>query len=560
MSELLKFIFTIESQVGLSIIWTIVVLFFMGLGTFLWYLLIRLPSEKHQLKIAIDYFKSSPSLGDSDQLTEELSDSGVRKGSVVYKRIERIIEIKNNQGQIDQDALSEVLVGKESVKAGGARYVLSILIILGLIGTLWGLSHAIIEVQPLVTDVELEALTQISTVIRRTLAGMSTAFATTLAGLFTSLFLGVFSWRFNRKQALFLAELEDFTTTTLLPCFSSPVGLDAIQNAAEKLAESTETMKFTAEENVRAMEKAIQQLTDVSWEARLEQQYTLAETFEETTRNLLKSLEGIGSFQFTVEDAVKTFKTSTEQSIKQVTESQGELRDTLNKTLPDLSTESESLKDAITEYQNSQTGFINDLNRTLRGGNDELLQHITDIIADYKNSLTDFTNNLNSAISNGNDALVERLTGVLQNSRGHIDKIVGQQQDMVGMLKEVSGELKIGEHFDRQNAVLQLVADNLNVLSTVTEELRGLRADLKGQNSNELLLGVRNAIERMGRVRNAPNVEIAYSGSEEKEVLKRILQALQELNESVKTQSKRPSFLSRLLGFLNRGKVEGGTP
>ncbi len=83
---------------------------------------------------------------------------------------------------------------------------------------------------------------------------------------------------------------------------------------------------------------------------------------------------------------------------------------------------------------------------------------------------------------------------------------------------------------------------------------------MKGQNSNELLLGVRNAIERMGRVRNAPNVEIAYSGSEEKEVLKRILQALQELNESVKTQSKRPSFLSRLLGFLNRGKVEGGTP
>lgn len=536
MLELLEFIFTIESQAGLFIIWTIFLLFFAGLGVFLRYLLIKLPFEKRQLGIAVDYFKSDPSLDDldrlteelRDRLTEELRDRGLKERSTVYNRIEQIIEIKDNQGQIDQDALSDILVGRESVKAGGARYVLSVLIILGLIGTLWGLSNAITQVSPLITE-QLDDLKQIGRVMRGTLDGMSTAFATTLAGLLTSLFLGGFSWLFNRRQTLFLAELEDFTTTTLLPCLSPPVGLDAIQNATETLSESTETLKFTSGESVKALEKAIQQLTDASWEARLEQQYTLAEKFEETTENLLASLEGISSFQFTVQEAVRTFKESTEQSMQQITSTQEELRETLNKTLPDLSSESKSLKDAITEYQNSQTEFIKDLNRTITGGNDGLLRRITALIAEYQNSLTDFTDNLKDAISKSNDALIENLAGIMQNA---------------GMFKDASDGLS-GE----QNSVLQLLNDNLSGLNAVTEELRGLRSDLRGQGSDGLSLDISKAPGRRGRRFSASDAgitEIADRGSGEREILSQILLALQELNESVKSRPIRRSFLRRL--------------
>jgi len=522
MLELLKFIFTIESQAGLFIIWAIVLLFFLGLGVFLRYLLIRLPFEKRQLEVASDYFKTDPSLDDLDRLTEELREGGLKERSIVYKRIEGIIEIKNNRGQIDQDALSDILVGRESVRGSGARYVLSVLIILGLIGTLWGLSNAIIKVQPLITDIEqLDDLTQIGRVIRGTLDGMSTAFATTLAGLFTSLFLGVFNWLFNRQQTLFLAELEDFTTIILLPCLSPPVGLDAIQTATEKLSESTETLKFTSEENVKVLETAIQQLTDASWEARLEQQYSLAEKFEGTTENLLESLEGISSFQFTVQDAVRTFKESNEQTIKQITKTQEELRETLNKTLPDLSSESKSLKQAITEYQNSQAEFINDLNRIITGGNDGLLRRITELITEYNNSQTDFTDNLKNAISDGNDALIENLANIMQNA---------------GMFKDAFSELKIGEESQEVSPTLQLLNDNLNGLNAVTEELRGLRSDLKGQKTTR----------RESRRYIASDTGITDSVSEEQEILYQILGALQELNESVKGTPIRRSFMRRL--------------
>jgi len=507
MLELLKFIFTIESQAGLFIIWAIVLLFFLGLGVFLRYLLIRLPFEKRQLEVASDYFKTDPSLDDLDRLTEELREGGLKERSIVYKRIEGIIEIKNNRGQIDQDALSDILVGRESVRGSGARYVLSVLIILGLIGTLWGLSNAIIKVQPLITDIEqLDDLTQIGRVIRGTLDGMSTAFATTLAGLFTS---------------LFLAELEDFTTIILLPCLSPPVGLDAIQTATEKLSESTETLKFTSEENVKVLETAIQQLTDASWEARLEQQYSLAEKFEGTTENLLESLEGISSFQFTVQDAVRTFKESNEQTIKQITKTQEELRETLNKTLPDLSSESKSLKQAITEYQNSQAEFINDLNRIITGGNDGLLRRITELITEYNNSQTDFTDNLKNAISDGNDALIENLANIMQNA---------------GMFKDAFSELKIGEESQEVSPTLQLLNDNLNGLNAVTEELRGLRSDLKGQKTTR----------RESRRYIASDTGITDSVSEEQEILYQILGALQELNESVKGTPIRRSFMRRL--------------
>ena len=85
--------------------------------------------------------------------------------------------------KVDNDVLGDIHAGAASRKAGLSNYILGILIILGLVGTLWGLTTAVIEVQPLLEDIDdLDQLPQISQALQETLKGMGTAFKTTLAG------------------------------------------------------------------------------------------------------------------------------------------------------------------------------------------------------------------------------------------------------------------------------------------------------------------------------------------------------------------------------------------
>ena len=58
---------------------------------------------------------------------------------------------------------------EESRKASLANHTLGILIILGLIGTLWGLITALIKVQPLLTGIQdFEQLPEISETLKAT--------------------------------------------------------------------------------------------------------------------------------------------------------------------------------------------------------------------------------------------------------------------------------------------------------------------------------------------------------------------------------------------------------
>lgn len=501
MRELLEFIFTLESKAGQSIVWIIVCLSALGLLNFLWHLLYKLPWEKRNLNRARGYFKEEPQLDESDLLLDELREAGIADSSEIYRRIDQLIEVKNNQGVIDQDALAEILAGRESIKASLARHILGTVIILGLIGTLWGLSTAIIEVRPLITDIEqLDDLEQMAQVIRQTLAGMSTAFATTLAGLFASLGLGIFSWLFSRQQTVFLTEFEEFVETTVM-CHFTQTDLDAIQSAAEELANGTKMLKFATNENVALMRQAIQQLTDTSWEARLEQQYVLAENFGETATNLLKSLEDIRGYQFLIKDAVKAFEDLTGESITQMTQSQSQLRETLVDALPKLAEESQDLRTVIQDYQSSQAEFINDLSRTINTGNDELVQ---------------------------------RLTSILRDTREQISSIASQQQGMVEVLRQLSSELHIRSSLEAQNQIFEKFQTDLSHFDATAEQLPRLL-----ENIGKQMLDLRNTLQELSQM-----VNTQLDQSDEKNVLYRILFSIEELNGTMKKPSIRLWFQS----------------
>lgn len=365
MNELIQFILTLDDPadpIGKSIILWIKILFVIGVINYVLHVLRIWGWEKFNLNKVQNYIRTNHGLSDtSPELLERLHKAKVSNLSIIYKRIHDLVHIKQKSGQITQDALADIHAGEASRKAGLSNYILGILIILGLIGTLRGLITAIVEVQPLLQDIQdIDQFPQISYALRETLAGMNTAFVTTLAGLGASLGLGFFGWLFNFLNSAFLTHFEKFVSTEIIPHFTQTPET-SIASAVEQLTKCTDTLELATQENVQAMHQAIQLLTDTSWGGHLEQQYILSDNFGRTAESLLGSLGKISEHQVLIKTTVEKFDGLTEQSMSQIGEYQKALRHGLEDSVPKLEKESKALKTTIAEYQASQAVFIDDL-------------------------------------------------------------------------------------------------------------------------------------------------------------------------------------------------------
>ena len=105
---------------------------------------------------------------------------------------------------------------------------------------------------------------------------MNTAFVTTLAGLITSLGLGLCGWLFSLLNSAFLTKFETVVSTEIIPHFTQAPE-SVIESSMDRLQVSVDGFKLGTEDNVRRMEQAIQQLTEKSWDAYLEQQYVITQ-------------------------------------------------------------------------------------------------------------------------------------------------------------------------------------------------------------------------------------------------------------------------------------------
>ena len=501
LNEIIQFIFSLftlndKDPVGGSIVWLIFRVFWVGVINYLLHIVWLRIWERHNLKQVRDYIKANHGLGDiSPQLLNRLSAAKVSKFSIIYRRIHDLVQIKQNSGQIDNDALADIHTGEASRKAALSSYILGILIILGLIGTLRGLITAIIEVQPLLQDIQdLDQLPTISDALRETLAGMNTAFVTTLAGLLTSLGLGFCGWIFNRENSAFLTDFERFVSTEIIPHFTQAPEA-SIASAVEQLTKCTDTLEMATRENVQAMHQAIQLLTDTSWGGHLEQQYILADNFGRTSESLLKSLSGINEYQFLITSAVEKFEGLTTQSMSQITEYQGVLRQGLEDSVPKLEEESKSLKTTIADYQASQATFIDELGSELK----RQLQPITENQEEIASVLSQTAESLLSSLAKINEyqdhitSAVEGFNEVTMESTSRIaeyqDVLRRGLEDAVPKLAAESRTLKnaIDEYQNSQSRFVDELSSTLQEhLQSVTENQQEMIHVLIDELSNTL--------------------------------------------------------------------------
>ncbi|HRP22747.1 flagellar motor protein MotA [Thauera sp.] len=155
-----------------------------------------------------------------------------------------------------------------------SRYLIGLLIFLGLLGTFWGLLVTIRSIGEIIGNMSVgtdpvamfEAL---KTKLDEPLGGMATSFSTSLFGLAGSLIVGFLDLQSGHAQNRFYNELEEWLShMTKLP---SGVGVEAegnvpayVQALLEQTAESIERMQRSAAESERERRATAEHLGELN--------------------------------------------------------------------------------------------------------------------------------------------------------------------------------------------------------------------------------------------------------------------------------------------------------
>ncbi|AVR89650.1 flagellar motor protein MotA [Thauera aromatica] len=155
-----------------------------------------------------------------------------------------------------------------------SRYLIGLLIFLGLLGTFWGLLATIRSIGDIIGGMSVGSdpvamFEALKTKLNEPLGGMATSFSTSLFGLAGSLIVGFLDLQSGHAQNRFYNELEEWLShITRLP---SGMGIEGegsvpayVQALLEQTAESLDRMQRTAAESERERRATADQLGELN--------------------------------------------------------------------------------------------------------------------------------------------------------------------------------------------------------------------------------------------------------------------------------------------------------
>ncbi|WP_338016736.1 flagellar motor protein MotA [Oleomonas cavernae] len=177
-------------------------------------------------------------------------------------------------------ALVDGLAARLDEKREIGRYLVSVLIFLGLLGTFWGLLLTVSSIGDAIRNLSIAGggdfaamFTEFKRGLEAPLSGMGTSFSSSLFGLSGSLVLGFLELQASQAQGRFLGEVEDYLTANT-KLGSTGVGVEGEGGAGvpayvsallESTAESLDRLQRTmarAEENRGSGNEALVTLTE----------------------------------------------------------------------------------------------------------------------------------------------------------------------------------------------------------------------------------------------------------------------------------------------------------
>lgn len=312
----------------------------------------------------------------------------IPRHSIIARRIEDLFKVRY-VGELTYESLRDHLFTEEMEKTGFSRYLASILILLGLIGTVLGLSQSVINLQPLLSELkDVADLAQVSKAIAQTLSGMKTAFSATIAGIATTILLTFFNFLFGKYATSFLNKLESFTTLYLIPYFLVPTTEEASIRFADTVSKGAE-----------ALDRSANPLLEVSKNL---------DGSVNKVNDLMKSLTEIGS--------------KYDQAIDKLATTQKGLINAQQKV-------EDRFKETLIQSENAIKKFQEETSKLVGGANEAIKQAALSIMDDTKDTVKDFISEYISVIQ----TIAKDTKGIMENiDKAYLKKV----EDMTGAIKE----------------------------------------------------------------------------------------------------------------------------
>lgn len=173
-----------------------------------------------------------------------------------------------------QSLLNSIETRLEELR-GFNRYLIGLLIFLGLLGTFWGLSQTIGAIAGVVSNIDVsandikEAFQALKQGLQSPLKGMGTAFSSSMFGLGSSLILGFLDLQVGKACQQFYQWLEEkmlllsgHSATATTPTYHGPAYAQGmIEQVAENLNSVVQALHYH-HENRLSVVKTVQQLAD----------------------------------------------------------------------------------------------------------------------------------------------------------------------------------------------------------------------------------------------------------------------------------------------------------
>jgi hypothetical protein len=483
-----------ESPAGVAVNSAILVLFAIGVLDVA-IALVRLSWEQslaERTRRALSELPAETAVADEGKLLAALK---IPAASLLGSRVSNLLQLRRaglDHRQLLDRPTAERLGGFGAI----ARYVGAILTLLGLFGTVLGLSFALFKIHKVLDTVDnLGALDELTSALGQTLYGMRMAFATTLVGLGTALLLSLCNFVVDRLRSRVHCRIEELVTGDLLVILqrAAPDADEAARSFAQQITAAAGELGQLQEVIVAAAERYGEASAEMK---------TAGDVFRGGAEEFQRGVAGLaGGFQDFLERAP------------------GELRESVAALLSDLD---DRHKDSVLgQLKNSQEAYEASL--------ESHRQQLEAVVAENRRALTDLLGTEKTTLDAFSDLIVDlRLqVGALFDRPDPSAAIEAGLESNRALLQELS---QLAGRF--QPAVLEYHQQFRSALEAALRELRtgveGFLADLHRE-------GREGFLEQVGGYRQAFDGALERHREELRGITSQHQSALAELVDAQRT-------------------------
>jgi hypothetical protein len=443
----------------------------------------RLPEQRAALAVVTENYREVERKQETDaELIKQDLLHDVAPDTIVAHRVVELQRISVRGGDFDQLALAEVLAARESAKISLARYVASVLVLLGLCGAIWGLSGLIRNMSPALNEVQTEldksapgarapnaptgtegpdstaaiqdSFKKLIKTMSDSLASTRGAFYASLTGILASVLLLLANWFVSWQQINFLAALEDLTATRLIPIFKPPP-------EAAQLAEAVAAFREGSNYLVRLSDELDGKVSQVG--TSLENLFAVVRKFGEGADALRshqdrvyqaqEQMMGVVTEFMGLTARIETHQANTHGDLTGVVRAVGESNQNFTRALEDWHSKHEDMLQAI--ERNAKQAH-----QETKEARELAQQGISEIANLMRDSVDNQVGNLRAQAL---DMLAQQQVGTLE----HLEQLLERQGQFVAELQESVGKS------DGHQALLSGLA------TTISEERSAFAARLE---------------------------------------------------------------------------------